>query len=74
MPCRDGCGAVSPPFDYEGALCDVLKLLEEKNPELLKFVDPETIKAWHGHAAREVKERKAALSKLTTRERKLLGV
>lgn len=62
-------------FDYEGALCDVLTLIEERAPHIMSDVDPATVKMWKMHESEEKEQIKAiALSKLTPRERRVLGL
>lgn len=40
-------------FDYEGALCDVLTLVEKRAPGTLKLVDPNTLAKWAEHRKAE---------------------
>lgn len=62
-------------FDTAGALCDVLCLLEEKFPDALKVVDTKTLSWWHAHEQQESdKIKRDALAKLSTRERRILGL
>lgn len=62
-------------FDFEGALCDVLSLLEEESPKLLKKVDPKTLERWKAHETEETEEiKRKALLKLSHRERRVLGI
>lgn len=42
-------------YDYEGALCDVLTLVEKQAPTLLDGVDPKILAAWREHQARDAK-------------------
>jgi hypothetical protein len=42
-------------FDYEGALCDVLALVEKRAPATLALVDAKVIKEWRAHQKREKK-------------------
>lgn len=63
------------PFDYEGALCDVLTYLESYHPDILPSLDPKTIQVWKLHEAKEAeKTRQEALAKLTPKEKRALGI
>lgn len=63
------------PFDTAGALCDVLSLLEDKWGSVLATVDKETLRWWRQHEKNEQEKiKKEALSKLTPRERRALGL
>lgn len=62
-------------FNTDGALCDVLSLLEEKN--LLEVMDiPKDIMEWWAkHQSKEVeKTKKEALAKLSDKEKRALGL
>lgn len=62
-------------FDTSGALCDVLSLLEDKSPELLKSVDKKTLKWWKAHEKKELEKiKQEALNKLSEREKRILGL
>lgn len=90
MPCRvDICGRCNEynckcgepdfekwfAFDHEGAMCDVLTMIENEDPTLLRKVDPKTIEWWRRHESTEKDRIKAeALAKLTPRERRALGL
>lgn len=90
MPCRDDacsrcrrlpciCGDKSFEqkfqFDYEGALCDLMSLIEERAPTIMSDVDPATVKIWKLHEKEEVEKiRQEAMQKLTARERRVLGL
>jgi hypothetical protein len=65
----------TPTFDIEGALCDVLSLLEDRYSKALSEVDPKTLEWWKIHEKLEENTlKKKALAKLTPRERRLLGL
>lgn len=90
MPCRDYYASCScckedpcvchelgckPAFDVEGALCDVLTLLEEKHTVAYYEIDTAIHDWWHAHEGKEKERIKAeALAKLTPRERRALGL
>ena len=60
-------------FNVEGALCDVLTLLEDRR--LLSIVPQDVLVWWEGHQVREQQKIKAAaLSKLSTKEKRALGL
>lgn len=62
-------------FDVEGALCDVLTLLEEKHIVAFYDVDPKVHDWWRDHESKEEERiKKEALAKLTKRERRALGL
>jgi len=63
-------------FDFEGALCDVLELIEGwRDSELLAHVDRKTLEWWGEHEVREHERiKKEALAKLSPRERRALGL
>jgi hypothetical protein len=62
-------------FDVEGALCDLLTLIENEPKDYFSHIDPKTLKWWKSHEKREEnKIKKEALAKLTLRERRLLGL
>lgn len=62
-------------FNVEGALCDLLTLLEEKDL-LRKIGIPQDILTWwEGHQIREQdKIKKGALAKLSKKEKRALGL
>lgn len=84
MPCMDSCYtcgenpckcAEADKFDYEGALCDVLSLIEAHAPKLLKKVDKMVLAQWQIHSEEErEKIQTQALAKLTPREKRALGL
>lgn len=43
-------------FDFEGALCDVLSLIEQRAPAILSLVDTKVLAAWRAHQRRERKK------------------
>lgn len=58
-------------IDLEGALCDVLTILDKEN--LLYEVDEVVVNWWQKHTKEEEEKiRKEAYAKLTPRERKVL--
>lgn len=58
-------------IDLEGALCDVLTILDNEN--LLDEVDKVVVNWWQKHTKEEEEKiRKEAYAKLTPRERKVL--
>lgn len=65
-------------FDWEGALCDVLQVLQRSYSSALEIIDPATIDAWVKHREEEEVRReaakKSALAKLTSEEKKALGI
>lgn len=78
FPCN--CGKTKDPsFDVEGALCDVLELIQNKanqsgDFDIFERIDPKTICWWDAHSKNEEEKiKKEALAKLTPRERKALG-
>ena len=62
---------VNKSIDLEGALCDVLTILDQEN--LLDEVDEDVINWWEKHTKEEEEKiRKEVYAKLTPRERKVL--
>lgn len=64
-------------FDFEGALCDVLSMLETSpgGQVQLTRVDKKVLEWWSDHEEREKDRIKAeALAKLSPRERRALGL
>ncbi len=62
-------------FNVEGALCDVLTLLEEKKLLTKAGIPQDILEWWDGHQSREKdKTKKEALAKLTAKEKRALGL
>lgn len=62
-------------FNVEGALCDVLTLLEDKGLLKTAAIPKDILDWWEGHQTREQdKLKKAGLAKLTSSERRALGL
>lgn len=62
-------------FNVEGALCDVLTLLEDKGLLKTASIPKDILEWWEGHQTREQdKIKKAALAKLSSKERRALGL
>lgn len=62
-------------FNVEGALCDVLTLLEDKGLLKTAGIPQDILEWWEGHQTREQdKIKKEALSKLSTKEKRALGL
>ncbi len=62
-------------FDTDGALCDVLSLLEEKGLLASAGVPQDILNWWEAHQSREKdKTKKEALAKLTAKEKRALGL
>lgn len=62
-------------LDTDGALCDVLTMLEEKFPDAMCNLDRLTLAWWKQHEkAEQSKIKNEALAKLTQRERRALGL
>lgn len=62
-------------FNVEGALCDVLTLLEDKNLLKSAGIPKDILEWWEGHQTREQdKIKKAALAKLNSKEKRALGL
>lgn len=62
-------------FDTDGALCDLLTSLEDKKMLTQAAVPRAVLDWWEGHQSREKnKIRKEALSKLSTKEKRALGL
>jgi hypothetical protein len=62
-------------FNVEGALCDVLTLLEDR--QMLKHVNvpQDILEWWEGHQSREQEKiKREALSKLSAKEKRALGL
>lgn len=91
MPCRDEChicnqfpcvcarvyprSKSNPSFDVEGALCDVLALLEEKHVATFYEIDERIHDWWRAHEKKEGERiKKEALAKLSAREKRALGL
>ncbi len=62
-------------FNVEGALCDVLTLLEDKGLLKTANIPKDILDWWEGHQTREqAKIKKEALAKLSTKEKRALGI
>lgn len=62
-------------FDIEGALCDVLTLLEDSNLLGKAAIPSDILEWWDGHQSRETqKVKKEALAKLSEKEKRALGL
>lgn len=62
-------------LDTNGALCDVLTMLEEKFPDAMCSLDRKTLAWWKQHEkAEESKTRAEALKKLSPKEKRALGI
>lgn len=62
-------------FDVEGALCDVLTLLEDKHVMAFYDLDVKTVDWWRDHEDKEAERiKQEALKKLSPRERRALGL
>lgn len=62
-------------FNVEGALCDVLTLLEDKNLLKSAGIPKDILEWWEGHQSREQEKiKREALAKLNARERRALGL
>lgn len=62
-------------FNVEGALCDVLTLLEDKGLLKTASIPPDILEWWNGHQAREKQKiKREALAKLSSKEKRALGL
>jgi hypothetical protein len=62
-------------FNVEGALCDVLTLLEDKKLLGVAEVPQDILDWWNAHQSREQEKiKKEALAKLTKKEKRALGL
>jgi hypothetical protein len=62
-------------LDTDGALCDVLSMLEEKFPDAMCSLDRKTLAWWKQHEkSEESKTKVAALAKLSAKEKRALGL
>jgi hypothetical protein len=62
-------------FNVEGALCDVLTLLEDKNLLKSAGIPQDILEWWNGHQSKEQdKIKREALSKLSAKEKRALGL
>jgi len=62
-------------FNVEGALCDVLTLLEDKKLLKTAGIPQDILDWWNGHQSREQEKiKKEALAKLTAKEKRALGL
>ena len=64
-----------PPFNVEGALCDVLSLLEDEGPLEMADIPQDILEWWKNHQSEEKEKlKKQALAKLSAKEKRALGL